>query len=128
MTTLVIKELTAFKDALRRDIIADGISQRTPPTDDKFLKSVIDYGNDYLERAFSDPINRDAVLWFDIHFSDPAVIGMTWCRNPRVPMDLKSGMRFFWRMWSEVAPGAEILTLEQMQTEFAAYVVAGGTK
>lgn len=122
MLTLVVKQLTEFTSAVRRDLIADGISRPCPPTDKDFIKSLVTYGNAFLERAKAKPENDGAVIWFDINFGDPAVIGMTWAYNPNAPVDPSNGLDFFWRLWSETDPQAGSLT--QCQEDFAAYCVA----
>ncbi len=126
MAALLIKELTAFQNDVRRDLIADGISQPVPPTDRDFIKALIEYGNNYLLRAVRDPVNAGAMVWFDVHFKDPAVIGMTWAHNAQAPADPHTGMDFFWRIWSEtLAPDGYILSLEQAQAAFATYSLQG---
>ena len=117
MLTLVVKELTGFQSAVKRDLIADGISRPKPPTDRDFLKALIDHGNNYL-MTHKEP---EAVIWFDINFGDPAVVGMTWAWNPHDPIDHHTGMDFFWRMWSETDP--VIGSLPACQEAFAAYCV-----
>ena len=105
MLTLVVKELTGFKGDLRRDLIADSLSRPVLPSDSKFMMAVVDYGNAYMERAQNDPANKDAVIWFDIHWGEPAVVGMTWAYNP----------------FNKTDP--EVGTLRSCQEQFAAYCV-----
>lgn len=121
MKVLVVKELADFKDAFRRDVIADGMSQPNPLSDKLLLNKLVDYGNAYLEKAEKDPQHAGAVIWFDIHFGDPAVVGMTWALNPHHCEDPKTGLEFFWRIWSETDPA--VGSLKQCQHEFNAYTL-----
>lgn len=119
MDTLVVKELTDFRDAANRAVIADGLSQ--PRVNDKILlNQLVQFGNAYIERARTQKENRDAVIWFDIHFGDPAVLGMTWAYNPFKPRDEKHDCEHgFWRMWSETDP--DLGTLAETQEEWSSY-------
>jgi hypothetical protein len=119
--TLIVKELTGFQKAARRDIIADGMSRPNPITDHQLLTRLTQYGNEYIERAAKDPANEGVVLWFDIHFGDPAVVGMTWAWNPFCPMDLDTGEKGFWRIWSE--RHADVGSIKECQEALAAYCV-----
>jgi hypothetical protein len=121
MLTLVIKELTEFQEAVKRDLIADGISRPVPPNDRQFMMALVTYGNEFLERAKNDRANRGAVIWFDINFGDPAVVGMTWAWNPRAPIDSSTGQPGFWRIWSETDP--EVGSLRDCQEAFSSYCI-----
>jgi hypothetical protein len=117
MHSLIIKELTDFRDAVRRDVIVDGLSRPNVMQDKELLYRLTNYGNDYLLR------HREpgTITWFDFYFGDPAIVGMTWAYNSMKPEDARTNMDFFWRIWSETDPQVESLT--KVQEEFADYCV-----
>jgi hypothetical protein len=121
---LEIRHLRHFNDGLKRDVIADLMSSRRPTPDAALLNRVIAYGNAFLEREQMDPANDRVVIWFDVHFGNPAVVGMTWAYNPHAPYDAFYGEAFFWRMWSEIGQDSpEVASLTRCQQEFAAYTM-----
>lgn len=131
MQTLIVKQLTEFKEAVRRDLIVDGASRPKPMTDEEFLPRLIAYGNAYLAAAKAAPENKGVCLWFDIHFDGPdgkAVVGMTWAYNPGSPIDSLSGVPEFWRLWAETGPVDEtsIFSLPRTQEDLASYLAQGG--
>lgn len=120
---LEIKELCHFRDALRQDVLIDLQSRKNIASDEEVMMKVVDYGNAFLEAEKAKPSNNRAVLWFDLHFGEPAKIGFTWAYNPYKPMDARSGENMFWRMWWESEPIEGLHQLSEVQEEMAAYLL-----
>lgn len=127
MKTLIIKELTGFKEAARKDILIDCFSRPIKAGDPEIIFKLTIYGNSYLHEQLKLRENRGLCLWFDIHFDREdglSEVGMTWAYNPRTPNDPITGLKFFWRMWSEVIPSdGRLLSLTQTQQQLGDYLV-----
>lgn len=128
MSTLIIKELTGFRELVDKNIIIDGRYRPVPLSDKELTLNLINLGNTFLEEHRDIPANADVVIWFDIHFSNPEgkdTLGMTWANNPKAPDDPLTGMDFFWRIWSEVGPTDDkyIFSLETVQKQMADYMM-----
>lgn len=123
---LEVKHLRHFNDALKRDVIADLMTRRDHVPDRVLLDRIVAYGNAFLEAERVKPENRNAVIWFDCHFGEPAVIGLSWALNPHAPTDQLYGAEFFWRCWSEVSvvDDPAVVPLVRCQHELASYVMA----
>lgn len=119
-----IRQLKHFNDALKRDILTDALASPVRVPDDKLLMRVINYGNAFLERE-KERLGEDAaVIWFDIHFGEPAQVGITWAYNPNAPFDDLYGESWFWRMWSQtIGSDKDVYTLERVQKDFAEYTL-----
>lgn len=120
---LEIKELRHFRDAVRRDVLIDLQSRRSTVSDDEVMTRVIQYGNAFLDAEKIKPSNRGRVLWFDLHFGEPAKVGFTWAYNPMKPIDDRHGSDMFWRMWWEAEPIDGLKALAEVQEEMAAYLL-----
>ncbi|KXU30664.1 hypothetical protein A0J57_20185 [Sphingobium sp. 22B] len=118
-----IKELRHFRAAIRRDVLIDLQSRREVVTDEQVMTEVIQYGNAFMQAEKIKLSNRDRVLWFDIHFGEPAKVGFTWAFNPFRPIDARHNETGFWRMWWEDEPIENLQPLIEVQKEMAAYLV-----
>lgn len=128
---LEIRHLAHFNNELKRDILTDALASPVRLPDQQLLTRVITYGNAFLERHRSTAEQDGAVVWFDVHFGDPAQIGMSWCYNPHAPYDDLYGVPEFWRMWSEypnLTDGKTVYTLQQCQSDIADYQMQHLTK
>lgn len=120
---LEIRELRHFGAAIRRDVLIDLQSRRHMVRDEEVMARVIDYGNAFMDMERAKPSNRGAVLWFDIHFGEPAKVGMSWAYNPFKPIDEKHEGDTFWRLWWEAEPIEGLPGLSEVQEEMAAYLM-----
>lgn len=123
---LEIRHLKQFNADLNRDILSDARRSPVRVPDQSLLMRVVEYGNRYLETHKKTAEDDNAVIWFDVHFGEPAQVGMTYAYHPLAPLDDLYGEPHFWRMWSEIAniaDGKTIYTLEQCQRDFAAYTM-----
>jgi hypothetical protein len=120
---LEIKELRHFRDAIRKDVLIDLRSRKHLVSDEEVMMKVIDYGNAFLEAEKIKPSNRGSVLWFDLHFGEPAKVGFTWAYNPYQPLDGRNNSTMFWRMWWEDEPIEGLQGLAEVQEEMAAYLL-----
>lgn len=121
---LEIRHLAHFNNELKRDILVDALQSPVRVPDQTMLMRVIEYGNTFLERHKGEADASGAVIWFDVHFGDPAIVGMSWSYNPHAPYDDLYGVAEFWRMWSEVAhmsDGKNVYTLAQCRSDIADY-------
>jgi hypothetical protein len=121
---LEIRQLAHFGNDLKRDILTDALASPVRIPDQKLLMRVIQYGNAFLEQHKGEADDKGFVIWFDVHFGEPALIGMSWCYNPHAPFDDLYGVPEFWRMWSEVgsmSDGKTVYTLQQCRSDITAY-------
>jgi hypothetical protein len=121
---LEIRHLAHFNNELKRDILADALASPVRMPDQDLLMRVIEYGNTFLERHKGEAEDAGCIIWFDVHFGEPAVIGMSWSYNPNAPYDDLYGVPEFWRIWSEnrnLADGKSVYTLQQCQSDIADY-------
>lgn len=121
---LEIRHLAHFNDALKRDILTDALSSPVRVPDQQLLIRVITYGNAFLERHKGIADNEGCIIWHDVHFGEPAQVGLTWAYNPHAPFDDLYGVPEFWRCWTEtrnIAHGKTVYTLQQCQQDIAAY-------
>lgn len=121
---LEIRHLAHFNHALKRDVLVDAVKRPVPVPDEQMMMLVVEYGNTFLERNKAIADRDGAIIWFDCHWGEPAIIGMSWAYNPHAPYDDLYGVPEFWRLWSEVpsiSNGQALYTLRQCQSDLAAY-------
>lgn len=126
MKDLHLVHLANFKDDVNREIRADALSRPNPMSDKEFFLRLVAYGNDYLEAGKAR--YPGCTIFFDIHWDRPdglSTAGMTWAFNPRAAPDAKTNGAF-WRAWTQTEQTDEFLiSFEQLQQEFQAYILEG---
>ena len=127
---LEIRQLAHFGSELKRDVLQDALQSSVRVPDRQLLTRCITYGNAFLERHKALAEDENCVVWFDVHWGEPAQVGMTWAYHPLAPFDDLYCVPSFWRMWSErkgVSDGKQVYSLEAMQQDFAAYTLQNVT-
>lgn len=123
---LEIRHLAHFGEQLIEDVVNPHIAAGHNVPDKKLLDATVTYGNEFLTKHKPIAEKDGCVIWFDVHWGEPAVYGMTWAYNPHAPVDDLYMVGEFWRMWSErpdFAEGADIFKLRDCQKAFTEYTM-----